>query len=59
MPKKYECIVTPNKGSHYEICIWDEIEGFEEYDDLNKQLNKSEKTILSPSKWQPPEVDVT
>ncbi len=40
MPKKYECIVTPNKGSQYEICIWDNIEGFEEYDDLNKQLNK-------------------
>ncbi len=40
MPKKFECIVTPNKGSRYEICIWDSIEGFEEYDDLLKQVSK-------------------
>lgn len=39
MPKKFECIVTP-KRTEYEICIWDVIEGFDEYDELNKQINK-------------------
>ncbi len=39
MPKKYECIVTPNKGSSYEICIWDNLEDFEDYDGLMKHLN--------------------
>lgn len=32
--------MTPNKGSKYEICIWDNIDGFEDYDDLMKQINK-------------------
>lgn len=40
MPKKFECIITPKTSNTYNICIWDNIDGFEEYDELNKQLNR-------------------
>lgn len=43
MPKKFECIVTPKVVSTYDICIWDNIDGFEDYDELVKHLNKVTK----------------
>lgn len=39
MPKKYELIKTPNRGSKYTVSIWDDIENYEDYDELLKQLS--------------------
>lgn len=43
MPKKYETVITP-ESYHYEICIWDSIDNFEDYDELMKQINKIKET---------------
>ena len=40
MPKKFEVNVTPNEGKLYEVSIWDDIEEYEDYDELLKQLSK-------------------
>ena len=40
MPKKYEIVVTPHKGAEYEICIWDSLEDFEDYDKLMEKMQK-------------------
>ncbi len=39
MPKKYEIIKTPNKGSSYEISVWDHIEEYDDYDKLLETLS--------------------
>lgn len=39
MPKKFEILVTP-QSSLYEICIWDDLEEFEHYDELMKVIPK-------------------
>ncbi len=39
MPNKYEVLATPI-STRYEICIWDDIEEYKEYDELMKILPK-------------------
>lgn len=39
MPNKYEVLATP-VSTRYEICIWDDIEEYKEYDELMKILPK-------------------
>jgi ATP-dependent protease ClpP protease subunit len=40
MAEKFESIVTPNKGSKYEISIWDSLDNYEDYDELLKTMQK-------------------
>lgn len=42
MPNKYELLSTP-LSTLYEICIWDSLEEFEDYDDLMKALPRIKK----------------
>ncbi len=39
MPNKYELIIKHNKGSTYNISIWDSIEEYEDYDKLLEKLS--------------------
>ncbi len=43
MPKKYEVLCKPNEGKNYNISIWDNLEEYEDYDELLKILDKITK----------------
>jgi len=40
MTNKFELRRTPNKGSVYDISIWDDIEKYEDYEKLLEELDK-------------------
>ena len=42
MPKKFELVAT-SLVVEYEICLWSDLESFEDYDELMKQLVKIKK----------------